>query len=88
MLEVVPLSVRSNIKLADLNVFYQQLQQHLSKNNRLESNCNEPGLTALNVVPKVFPEPSDSFVHQDQKIFARCTMRKILTWFPSCDSIS
>ncbi|XP_033504473.1 SKA complex subunit 2 isoform X5 [Epinephelus lanceolatus] len=33
MLEVVPLSMRSNIKLADLNVFYQQLQQHLSKDS-------------------------------------------------------
>ncbi|XP_042287166.1 spindle and kinetochore-associated protein 2 isoform X3 [Thunnus albacares] len=33
MLEMVPLSIRSNIKLADLNVFYQQLQQHFSKNN-------------------------------------------------------
>ncbi|XP_035522065.1 spindle and kinetochore-associated protein 2 [Morone saxatilis] len=33
MFEAVPLSVRSNIKLADLNVFYQQLQQHLSKDN-------------------------------------------------------
>ncbi|KAK9536073.1 hypothetical protein VZT92_005885 [Zoarces viviparus] len=31
MLEAVPLSVRSNVKLADLNVFYQQLQQHLGK---------------------------------------------------------
>ncbi|XP_018556425.1 spindle and kinetochore-associated protein 2 [Lates calcarifer] len=33
MLEAVPLSIRSNIKLADLNMFYQQLQQHLSKTN-------------------------------------------------------
>ncbi|KAA8586361.1 hypothetical protein FQN60_000197 [Etheostoma spectabile] len=33
MLETVPLSVRSNIKLADLNVFYQQLQQHLGDNS-------------------------------------------------------
>ncbi|KAM9348687.1 SKA complex subunit 2 [Symphorus nematophorus] len=32
-LESVPLSVRSNIKLSDLNEFYQQLQQHLSKDN-------------------------------------------------------
>ncbi|XP_054482105.1 spindle and kinetochore-associated protein 2 [Anoplopoma fimbria] len=31
MLEAVPLSIRANIKLADLNVFYQQLQQHLGK---------------------------------------------------------
>ncbi|XP_032388996.1 SKA complex subunit 2 isoform X2 [Etheostoma spectabile] len=35
MLETVPLSVRSNIKLADLNVFYQQLQQHLGDNSSL-----------------------------------------------------
>ncbi|KAM7374931.1 hypothetical protein PAMP_007561 [Pampus punctatissimus] len=33
MLEKVPVSIRVNIKLADLNVFYQQLQQHFSKNN-------------------------------------------------------
>ncbi|XP_040007272.1 spindle and kinetochore-associated protein 2 [Xiphias gladius] len=33
MLEAVPFSMRSNIKLADLNMFYQQLQQHLSKNS-------------------------------------------------------
>ncbi|CAK6977311.1 spindle and kinetochore-associated protein 2 isoform X2 [Scomber scombrus] len=33
MLEVVPLSIRSDIKLADLNVFYKELQQHFSKNN-------------------------------------------------------
>ncbi|XP_044078410.1 spindle and kinetochore-associated protein 2 isoform X2 [Siniperca chuatsi] len=32
-LEAVPLSIRSNIKLADLNVFYKQLQQHFNKNN-------------------------------------------------------
>ncbi|XP_068456825.1 spindle and kinetochore-associated protein 2 [Clinocottus analis] len=31
MLEAVPLGVRSSVKLADLNVFYQQLQQHLGK---------------------------------------------------------
>ena len=43
MLEMVPLSIRSNIKLADLNVFYQQLQQHFSKNNRCESICIECG---------------------------------------------
>lgn len=34
MLESLPSSVRSNIKLADLNAFYQQLQQHLGKSNR------------------------------------------------------
>ncbi|XP_035864729.1 spindle and kinetochore-associated protein 2 isoform X2 [Sander lucioperca] len=34
-LETVPPSVRSNIKLADLNVFYQQLQQHLGNNSSL-----------------------------------------------------
>lgn len=33
MLEAVPLSIRANIKLADLNVFYQQLQQHFSKDS-------------------------------------------------------
>ncbi|XP_058483392.1 spindle and kinetochore-associated protein 2 [Solea solea] len=33
MLEAVPSSVRSNVKLADLNMFYQQLQQHFSKNS-------------------------------------------------------
>ncbi|XP_070700163.1 SKA complex subunit 2 [Pempheris klunzingeri] len=33
MLDTVPLNLRSNIRLADLNEFYQQLQQHLSKNN-------------------------------------------------------
>ncbi|XP_078122998.1 SKA complex subunit 2 isoform X1 [Sander vitreus] len=32
-LETVPPSVRSNIKLADLNAFYQQLQQHLGNNS-------------------------------------------------------
>ncbi|KAM4545553.1 SKA complex subunit 2 [Odontesthes bonariensis] len=31
LLEAVPLSVRSNIKLADINAFYQELQQHLSR---------------------------------------------------------
>ncbi|XP_029304618.1 SKA complex subunit 2 isoform X2 [Cottoperca gobio] len=30
--EAVPLSMRANIKLAELNVFHQQLQQHLSAN--------------------------------------------------------
>ncbi|XP_030601616.1 SKA complex subunit 2 isoform X2 [Archocentrus centrarchus] len=34
MLETVPHSIRSNIKLADLNTFYEQLQQHLGKSNR------------------------------------------------------
>uniref|UniRef100_A0A3Q4GY28 Spindle and kinetochore-associated protein 2-like n=1 Tax=Neolamprologus brichardi TaxID=32507 RepID=A0A3Q4GY28_NEOBR len=34
MLESLPPSVRSNIKLTDLNTFYQQLQQHLGKSNR------------------------------------------------------
>ncbi|KAM3842824.1 SKA complex subunit 2 [Diretmus argenteus] len=29
-LEAVPLSIRSNVKLADLTAFYQQLQQHFS----------------------------------------------------------
>lgn len=38
MLESLPPSVRSNIKLTDLNTFYQQLQQHLGKSNRLEKN--------------------------------------------------
>ncbi|KAG7515584.1 spindle and kinetochore-associated protein 2 [Solea senegalensis] len=33
MLEAVPSSVRTNVKLADLNMFYQQLQQHFSKNS-------------------------------------------------------
>ncbi|XP_013875799.1 SKA complex subunit 2 [Austrofundulus limnaeus] len=33
--EAVPLSVRSNIKLAELNEFYQQLQQHLSNRESL-----------------------------------------------------
>ncbi|XP_040908120.1 TIP41-like protein isoform X2 [Toxotes jaculatrix] len=33
MLDAVPSSIRSNIKLAELNAFYQQLQQHLGKNN-------------------------------------------------------
>ncbi|KAI3373384.1 hypothetical protein L3Q82_021934 [Scortum barcoo] len=33
MLEMVPLSIRSNIKLSDLNEFYLQLRQCLSKNN-------------------------------------------------------
>nr|XP_046266032.1 spindle and kinetochore-associated protein 2 isoform X2 [Scatophagus argus] len=33
LLKMVPLSIRSNIKLADLNVFYKQLQQHFSKDN-------------------------------------------------------
>ncbi|XP_042355549.1 spindle and kinetochore-associated protein 2 [Plectropomus leopardus] len=32
-LEAVPLSVRTNVKLADLNLFYQQLQQHISKDS-------------------------------------------------------
>ncbi|XP_070773226.1 TIP41-like protein isoform X1 [Enoplosus armatus] len=32
-LEAVPPSVLSNVKLADLNVFYKQLQQHLGKAN-------------------------------------------------------
>ncbi|KAM8897244.1 SKA complex subunit 2 isoform 2-T2 [Spinachia spinachia] len=31
MLEAVPLSIRSNVKLADLTEFLQQLQQHLGK---------------------------------------------------------
>ncbi|XP_074466931.1 SKA complex subunit 2 [Sebastes fasciatus] len=30
MLAAVPLSIRSNVKLADLNEFYRELQQHLS----------------------------------------------------------
>uniref|UniRef100_A0A3Q0T339 Protein FAM33A n=1 Tax=Amphilophus citrinellus TaxID=61819 RepID=A0A3Q0T339_AMPCI len=34
MLETVPHSIRSNIKLADLSTFYEQLQQHLGKSNR------------------------------------------------------
>ncbi|XP_017290597.1 spindle and kinetochore-associated protein 2 [Kryptolebias marmoratus] len=34
-LEAVPLSVRSNVKLAELNEFYQQLQQHLSNRESL-----------------------------------------------------
>lgn len=38
MLESLPPRVRSNIKLTDLNTFYQQLQQHLGKSNRLEKN--------------------------------------------------
>lgn len=33
MFEAVPRGIRSNIKLADVNLFYQQLQQHLNKNN-------------------------------------------------------
>lgn len=33
MFEAVPRSIRSNIKLADLNLFYQQLQQHFSQSN-------------------------------------------------------
>lgn len=43
MLEAVPLSIRSDIKLANLNVFYQQLQQYFSKNSRFESNCSGCG---------------------------------------------
>lgn len=31
MLEKVPLSIRSNVKLADLTEFLHQLQQHLGK---------------------------------------------------------
>ncbi|TKS83033.1 Spindle and kinetochore-associated protein 2 [Collichthys lucidus] len=31
--EALPLSIRSNVKLDDLNVFYQQLQQHFSKDS-------------------------------------------------------
>ncbi|XP_063751284.1 spindle and kinetochore-associated protein 2 isoform X1 [Eleginops maclovinus] len=33
MFETLPLSVRANIKLADLNTFYQQLQQHSGKDS-------------------------------------------------------
>ncbi|XP_059207304.1 spindle and kinetochore-associated protein 2 [Centropristis striata] len=33
MLEAVPVSIRSNVQLDDLQVFYQQLQEHLSKNS-------------------------------------------------------
>ncbi|XP_038565262.1 spindle and kinetochore-associated protein 2-like isoform X2 [Micropterus salmoides] len=33
MLEAVPLSILSKIKLDDLNVFYKQLQQHFSRNS-------------------------------------------------------
>lgn len=28
----VPLSIRSKVKLAEVNIFYQQLQEHLCKN--------------------------------------------------------
>ena len=40
MFESVPLSVRSNIRLSELTEFYQQLQQHLSKDNRLDNNTH------------------------------------------------
>lgn len=43
VLESLPVSVRSNIKLDDLNAFYLQLQQHLGNSTRSEKLTANPG---------------------------------------------
>uniref|UniRef100_A0A8C4IQQ4 Protein FAM33A n=1 Tax=Dicentrarchus labrax TaxID=13489 RepID=A0A8C4IQQ4_DICLA len=49
MFGAVPLSLRSSIKLADLNVFYQQLQQHLSKDNSSSLSVQKMKQLKMNV---------------------------------------
>uniref|UniRef100_A0A3Q1GA37 Protein FAM33A n=1 Tax=Acanthochromis polyacanthus TaxID=80966 RepID=A0A3Q1GA37_9TELE len=52
MLDTVPLSIRSNIELTDLNAFYKQLQEHLSR--------SDSGSLSLQKMKQLKMKPSDA----------------------------